>query len=122
MSGGLQDKIVLVAGAGDGVGRASALLAATAGAQAAVNDLGLDNAGEDDAGSACAEQATEEIRRAGGQAVANGGDAARSPAARRGLCPLHLRLEPDAQFGPGQLRHHFVELEPAHAVITRDPP
>jgi NAD(P)-dependent dehydrogenase (short-subunit alcohol dehydrogenase family) len=66
----LQDKVVIVTGAGRGIGRAIALLAASEGAKVVVNDPGVaaDGSGTD---AAPAEQVVEEIRKAGGTAVAN---------------------------------------------------
>ncbi|MCO5129570.1 MAG: SDR family oxidoreductase [Xanthobacteraceae bacterium] len=66
----LQDKVVIVTGAGRGIGRAIALLAAAEGAKVVVNDPGVasDGSGKD---AAPAEEVVEEIRKAGGTAVAN---------------------------------------------------
>ena len=64
------DRVALVTGAGQGLGRSHALLLASRGAKVVVNDLGgsLDGSGTD--GSA-AQQVVDEIRAAGGEAVAN---------------------------------------------------
>jgi NAD(P)-dependent dehydrogenase (short-subunit alcohol dehydrogenase family) len=66
----LADKVIVVTGAGRGIGRAIALLAASEGAKVVVNDPGVaaDGSGTD---AAPAEQVVEEIRKAGGTAVAN---------------------------------------------------
>jgi NAD(P)-dependent dehydrogenase (short-subunit alcohol dehydrogenase family) len=66
----LQDKVIIVTGAGRGIGREIALLAAREGAKVVVNDPGVasDGSGTD---AAPAEQVVEEIRKAGGIAVAN---------------------------------------------------
>ena len=66
----LQDKVIIVTGAGRGIGRAIALLAAAEGAKVVVNDPGVaaDGSGTD---AAPAEEVVEEIRKAGGTAVAN---------------------------------------------------
>ena len=65
----LDGKVVLVTGAGAGIGRADALLFAKEGAKVVVNDPGCarDGSGESDA----ADRVVEEIKSAGGQAVAN---------------------------------------------------
>lgn len=64
------DKVVIVTGAGGGLGRAHALLFARHGARVVVNDLGGSAQGEGASRSA-ADQVVEEIRQAGGTAVAN---------------------------------------------------
>jgi NAD(P)-dependent dehydrogenase (short-subunit alcohol dehydrogenase family) len=66
----VQDKVVVVTGAGGGIGRDMALAMAAEGAKVVVNDLGTSTHGEgSDAGPA--QQVVNEIRAAGGQAVAN---------------------------------------------------
>jgi NAD(P)-dependent dehydrogenase (short-subunit alcohol dehydrogenase family) len=63
--------VAIVTGAGGGLGRAHALLLAKRGAKVVVNDLG--GARDGSGGSATmAEQVVEEIRQAGGEAIANG--------------------------------------------------
>ena len=64
------DKVVIVTGAGGGLGRAHALLFARHGARVVVNDLGGSAQGEGASRSA-ADQVVEEIRQAGGSAVAS---------------------------------------------------
>lgn len=66
----LDGKVVIVTGAGRGIGREIALLSAAEGAKVVVNDPGgaADGAGTD---TAPAEQVVEEIERRGGTAVAN---------------------------------------------------
>ena len=67
----MKDKVVVVTGAGNGIGRATALLLAQQGAKVVVNDLGASGSGEGaDAGPA--QKVVDEIKAAGGQAVANG--------------------------------------------------
>jgi len=64
-------KVAIVTGAGGGLGRAYALELARRGARVVVNDLGgaRDGSGQSDA----AEAVVEEIRRAGGEAMVDGG-------------------------------------------------
>jgi NAD(P)-dependent dehydrogenase (short-subunit alcohol dehydrogenase family) len=68
--GMMDGKVVLVTGAGRGVGRGIALEMAKAGAAVVVNDLGVSITGENADGSP-AEQVVEEIKATGGKAVAN---------------------------------------------------
>ncbi len=66
----MQDKVIVVTGAGNGIGRAVALLLGAQGARVVVNDLGSSGSGEGaDAGPA--QQVVNEITAAGGTAVAN---------------------------------------------------
>jgi NAD(P)-dependent dehydrogenase (short-subunit alcohol dehydrogenase family) len=71
----LKGKIVIVTGAGRGVGAEIARLAAKEGAKVVVNDLGGSQAG-DGADLAPAQQVAAEINKAGGQAIANGANVA----------------------------------------------
>lgn len=69
------DRVAIVTGAGRGLGRAHALELARQGARVVVNDLGV--AGDGTGGSTGpAEEVVAEIRRAGGEAVANTDDIA----------------------------------------------
>jgi len=69
---GLKGRTALITGAGGGLGRAHALLFAKYGANVVVNDLGgkADGSG---AGHSMADTVVEEIKKAGGKAVANYG-------------------------------------------------
>lgn len=67
---GLQDRVIVVTGAGGGLGRAYAQFLAANGALVVVNDLGgaRDGSGS---GTSMADTVVDEIRAAGGRAVAN---------------------------------------------------
>ncbi|WP_205875852.1 SDR family NAD(P)-dependent oxidoreductase [Mycobacterium camsae] len=67
---GVQDRVVVVTGAGGGLGRQYALALAREGASVVVNDLGGARDGTG-GGSAMADQVVAEIRDGGGRAVAN---------------------------------------------------
>ena len=69
----LEGKVIAMTGAGRGIGRECALLAASEGARVVVNDPGVnpDGSGTD---SGPAAQVVEEIKKAGGEAVANFAD------------------------------------------------
>ena len=67
----LSGKVVLVTGGGNGIGRDCALIAAAQGAKVVVNDLGGGLGGGDEGSAGPAEKVAQEIRAAGGQAVAN---------------------------------------------------
>ena len=81
--GKLDGKVALVTGAGGGLGRSHALLLAQQGAAVVVNDLGgaRDGSGS---GASMADGVVEEIKAAGGQAVANYGSVT-DPDAARGM-------------------------------------
>ncbi len=64
------DRVAIVTGAGNGLGRSHALLLAARGAKVIVNDLGGTATGGGKS-SAAADKVVEEIKAAGGEAVAN---------------------------------------------------
>jgi NAD(P)-dependent dehydrogenase (short-subunit alcohol dehydrogenase family) len=78
----LQGKVVLVTGAGGGIGRDIALAAAAHGAAVVVNDIGASLAGEG-ADASPAERVVAEIRAAGGRAAANADSVADPAGAER---------------------------------------
>jgi NAD(P)-dependent dehydrogenase (short-subunit alcohol dehydrogenase family) len=67
----MDGKVLVVTGAGRGIGREMALLGAKEGAKVVVNDLGGSVDGEGGASQQPAEEVVETIRKAGGQAIAN---------------------------------------------------
>lgn len=71
-----EGRIVIITGAGRGIGRAHALAFAAAGAKVVVNDLGVENDGGGDISGGPADGVVDEIRLAGGEAIANGADVA----------------------------------------------
>src|SRR3978361_625508 len=73
MSGVVDGRVVIVTGAGNGTGRAHALLFAQEGAKVVVNDLGGARDGEGNSAGP-AQAVVDEIKAAGGQAVANTDD------------------------------------------------
>lgn len=83
MAGSLEGKVVLVTGAGRGIGREVALLAALEGAAVIVNDLGVGPEGEATQENP-AQEVVSEIVAAGGRAVVNG-DSITDPAAAEAM-------------------------------------
>src|SRR5258706_8638527 len=77
-----EGRVAIVTGAGRGIGREHALMLAAHGAKVVVNDLG---GSRDGTGGSVgpAEEVVAEIRKAGGQAVANGDNVAEFAGAER---------------------------------------
>ena len=74
---GLVDgRVVIITGAGGGIGRAHALAFAAEGARVVVNDIGVGLDGSPASGGSAAQGVVDEITAAGGEAVANGSNIA----------------------------------------------
>tara|TARA_R110000824_G_scaffold390760_7_gene587709 strand:- start:12857 stop:13771 length:915 start_codon:yes stop_codon:yes gene_type:complete len=67
----LEGKVVLVTGAAGGIGKECAMIAAAQGAKVVVNDLGGSVKGGDEGNASAAQKTVDEIKAAGGEAVAN---------------------------------------------------
>ena len=78
-----EGRVCVVTGAGRGIGRAHALTLASEGAMVVVNDLGGEMDGTGNPTSGPATEVVEEIRAAGGEAVANADDVASFDGAAR---------------------------------------
>jgi len=68
----LDGRVVIVTGAGGGIGRAHALAFAVEGAKVVVNDIGVGLDGSPAGGGSAAQAVVDEIRSAGGEAVTSG--------------------------------------------------
>ena len=67
----VEGKVIVVTGAGRGIGREISLLAARHGAKVVVNDLGGSADGEGQGSGGPAQEVVDEIKREGGQGIAN---------------------------------------------------
>ncbi len=72
----LDGRVVIVTGAGGGIGRAHALAFAAEGARVVVNDIGVGLDGSPAGGGSAAQGVVDEIVATGGEAVANGSNVA----------------------------------------------
>src|SRR5438876_8359703 len=79
----LDGKVAIVTGSGRGIGREEALLLAKHGAKVVVNDLGAHFDGSGQATATPAQEVVTEIKKMGGEAVANGDSVADFKAAKR---------------------------------------
>jgi len=79
----LEGKVAIVTGAGRGIGKEEALLMAKHGAKVVVNDLGAHFDGTGAATATPAQEVVAEIKKNGGQAVANGESVADFKGAKR---------------------------------------
>src|SRR6201995_540323 len=74
--GVVDGRVVIVTGAGGGIGRAHALAFAAEGARVVVNDIGVGLDGSPAGGGSAAQGVVDEIIAAGGEAVTSGADVA----------------------------------------------
>ena len=72
----LDGRVVIVTGAGGGIGRAHALAFAAEGARVVVNDIGVGLDGSPAGGGSAAQGVVDEITAAGGEAVTSGANVA----------------------------------------------
>ena len=79
----LDGRVVIVTGAGGGIGRAHALAFAAEGARVVVNDIGVGLDGSPAGGGSAAQGVVDEITAAGGEAVTSGAERRRLGAGRR---------------------------------------
>src|SRR6202044_3745491 len=74
--GVVDGRVVIVTGAGGGIGRAHALAFAAEGARVVVNDIGVGLDGSPAGGGSAAQSVVDEITAAGGEAIVNGSNIA----------------------------------------------
>jgi NAD(P)-dependent dehydrogenase (short-subunit alcohol dehydrogenase family) len=74
--GVVDGRVVIVTGAGGGIGRAHALAFAAEGARVVVNDIGVGLDGSPASGGSVAQEVVDEITSVGGEAIGNGSDIA----------------------------------------------
>ncbi len=79
----LEGKVAIVTGSGRGIGREEALLMAKHGAKVVVNDLGAHFDGTGQSSATPAQEVVSEIKKLGGEAIANGDSVADFKAAKR---------------------------------------
>ncbi len=120
--GVLKDKIVIVTGGGNGIGRECALLAAREGAAVLVNDLGGGLTGGDAGSAGPAQKVADEIRAGGGSAIANSDSvseydavAAMVAQAKKEFGGLHAIINPAGILRDGMF--HKMAAEDWRAVI-----
>ena len=120
--GVLAGKVVIVTGGGNGIGRECALLAAREGAAVLVNDLGGGLKGEDVGSAGPAQHVANEIKAAGGSAIANSDSvseydavAAMVEQAKKEFGGLHAIINPAGILRDGMF--HKMSPEDWRAVI-----
>ena len=120
--GVLNGKVVIVTGGGNGIGRECALLAGREGAAVLVNDLGGGLSGADAGSAGPAQKVADEIKAAGGTAIANSDSvsdydavAAMVEQAKKEFGALHAIINPAGILRDGMF--HKMPVEDWRAVI-----
>ena len=123
MSKFCEDRVVIVTGAGRGIGKEYALMLASHGAKVVVNDLGgsRDGTGSD---LAPADEVVQEIKGLGGEAVANGDDVSDFEGAKRtdeGAYArlFHAMLAEGVAMAPGAYEAIFVGMAHTDDVLDQ---
>ncbi len=121
--GVLEGKVILATGAGRGIGKECALLAAREGARIVVNDLGGGVSGGDEGSANPAQEVVAEIKAAGGEAVVNSDSVSEMSGARAmieqamdSFGGLHGIISPAGILRDGMF--HKMADEDWHAVIN----
>ncbi|MFC1947727.1 SDR family NAD(P)-dependent oxidoreductase [Chloroflexota bacterium] len=112
----LKDKVAVVTGAGNGIGRAEAIGLAAQGAKVVVNDLGVDYMGEGKSGEP-ADKVVETIKAAGGTAIANYSSVADEEAAR-GI--IQTAVDNFGRIDVLVNNAGYVRTAPVHKIPTED--
>ena len=120
--GVLSGKVVIVTGAGNGIGKECALLAAREGAAMLVNDLGGGLKGDDAGSAGPAEAVAQQIRAAGGAALSNSDSVSDYDAvkamieqAKKEFGSLHAIINPAGILRDGMF--HKMSIDDWKAVI-----
>ena len=113
---GFDGKVAIITGAGGGLGRQHALMMATRGALIVINDLGgsVDGTGSD---KGAAEQVVDEIKAAGGEAVADT-DSVATPEGGAAIVQTRDRRLRQGRHRHQQRRHPARQVVPQHGPPT----
>jgi NAD(P)-dependent dehydrogenase (short-subunit alcohol dehydrogenase family) len=112
----LKDRVAVVTGAGNGIGRAEAIELAAQGAKVVVNDLGVDYMGEGKSGEP-ADKTVSEIKATGGIAVANYSSVADEEGAK-GI--IQTAIDNFGRIDVLVNNAGYVRTAPVHEIPTED--